>query len=181
MGWRWCLWIFILSTLVLSCQSIPMVTTLVPKGAESNYTYGQVEPSIAFHPTDSNQIAAASVLTDFYYSKDSGKSWKASTLKSPFGVYGDPVLQFDKHGRLYYFHLSSISKTKHLDRIVCQTTDSVDGLFMEGTFPAPSSGKVQDKHWTTYDPLSDVTYMTWTQFDKYNSKNLDILGQLVIF
>ncbi len=60
-------------------------------------------------------------------------------------------------------------KTSHLDRIVCQRAENILGDFNEGSFSKPNGTKVQDKHWIVIDPDTDVIYMTWTQFDAYNS------------
>ena len=132
------------------------------------YEYSQVEPSIAINPLKPKVMAAGSVLSDYYYSKNGGKSWKSKTLKSPYGVYGDPVLMFDTKGRVYYFHLASY-KDVHLDRIVCQSADKVCDDFTEGSFPKPNGTKVQDKHWTVINQENNEIYMTWTQFDAYDS------------
>lgn len=147
-----------------------VVSVQLPKSKESTYAYSQVEPSIAIHPTDPNIQIAGSVLDDYYYSKDGGKTWTSQTLKSTYGVFGDPVLLFDFTGRAFYFHLASFKETTHLDRIVCQYSDQLDGQFSNGSFPAPNGTKVQDKHWICVNPANNHLYMTWTQFDAYNSK-----------
>jgi len=131
-----------------------------------------VEPSVAINPLNTNEVAVGAVLDDYYVSTDGGNHWKSDTLKSPYGVYGDPVLQFDATGRLYYFHLSNYPKGAWIDRIVCQFTDTYTNStsFSLGSFPKPNGRKAQDKHWIDIDPSSGVIYMTWTQFDKYDSK-----------
>ena len=136
---------------------------------KSNYPFKECEPSIAINPKNPNHIAAGTVLQGYHYSVDGGKTWKSKELKSPFGVFGDPVLQFNSKGRLFYFHLSDYKKGSHLDRIVCQYSDKITGKFSKGSFPEPNGTKVQDKHWVVIDPKTDVIYMTWTQFDAYNS------------
>lgn len=141
----------------------------IPKPKDVTYPYAQVEPSIAIHPKKTNIIAAGSVLTDYYYSKDGGRTWKSKTLESEYGVYGDPVLTFDTKGRLYYFHLAHYPRATHLDRIVCQSAKKVCGKFTNGSFPKPNGTKVQDKHWVVVDLETNHIYMTWTQFDAYNS------------
>lgn len=133
--------------------------------------YGQSEPSIAIDPTNTNNIAAGCILSDYYYSKDAGETWTSSKLKSKYGVWGDPVLMFDYTGKLYYFHLANYKKTSWIDRIVCQSAETVDGKFNQGTFPKPNGTKAQDKHWTVVNPANNEIYMTWTQFDKYDSKD----------
>ncbi|MFM1946123.1 MAG: hypothetical protein RL207_406 [Bacteroidota bacterium] len=135
----------------------------------SKYAFNECEPSIAINPRNTNEIAAGSVLKGYHYSVDGGLTWTSKKMSSTYGVYGDPVLQFDQLGRLYYFHLSDYSKGTHLDRIVCQTSNTISGKFNPGTFPAPNGTKVQDKHWVVIDPKTNVLYMTWTQFDAYDS------------
>jgi hypothetical protein len=141
----------------------------IPLPRNSEYRFAQCEPSIAIHPKNPKIMIAGSLLNDYYYSKNGGKRWKSKSLKSPFGVYGDPVLIFDTIGRPYYFHLSSYKETSHLDRIICQSADKVCGKFDEGTFPKPNGTKVQDKHWIVVNSKTNELYMTWTQFDGYNS------------
>lgn len=160
---------FLLCLAGWSQQSFEKVKLELPSGAI--YPYSQIEPSIAIHPKNTNIMAAGSVLTDYYYSKDGGKTWTSKTLKSPYGVYGDPVLMFDNKGRLYYFHLASYDKSTHLDRIVCQSAKKVCKKFNDGSFPKPNGTKVQDKHWTVLNPENNEIYMTWTQFDAYNSSD----------
>lgn len=135
----------------------------------SSILYGQSEPSIAIDPTNPQIMAAGSILSDYYYSKDGGSTWVSSTMKSKFGVWGDPVLMFDHTGRVYYFHLANYKKGSWIDRIVCQSAETVDGKFNQGTFPKPNGTKAQDKHWTVVNPVNNEIYMTWTQFDKYDS------------
>jgi hypothetical protein len=116
-------------------------------------------------------MAAGCILNEYYYSKDGGLTWKGNKLKSKYGVYGDPVMMFDTTGRVYDFHLSNYPKATWIDRIVCQSAKTVDGKFNEGTFPKPNGTKAQDKHWVALDPKTNTIYMTWTQFDKYDSKD----------
>ncbi|MDA9817246.1 glycoside hydrolase [bacterium] len=137
--------------------------------AKGNYTYSGCEPSIDIDPKDPNKIAVGSILDGYHFSEDGGETWKAKRLESPYGVYGDPVLKFNSKGHLFYWHLASYEKTTHLDRIVCQRAGDVKGFFNEGSFSKPNGTKVQDKHWVVIDPITDVIYMTWTQFDAYNS------------
>ena len=139
--------------------------------AKGFYTYSGCEPSIDIDPNNPNNIAVGSILDGYHYSEDSGKTWKAERLKSPYGVYGDPVLKFNGKGNIFYLHLSSYNKTSHLDRIVCQRADDLKGKFNEGSYSKPNGSKVQDKHWIVIDPETDEIYMTWTQFDAYNSTN----------
>ena len=135
----------------------------------SRYPYNECEPAIAINPTNTNHIAAGSILQGYHFSKDGGKTWKSKKISSKYGVYGDPVLTFDNTGRLYYFHLAHISESQHLDRIVCQVSDKIEGSFALESYSQPNGTKVQDKHWVVVNPKTNVVYMTWTQFDKYDS------------
>ncbi|MFM6934112.1 MAG: sialidase family protein, partial [Flavobacteriales bacterium] len=157
--------------LILSSHSFgqsPYKNVQIPP-VNSHYTYNECEPSIAINPLNTDEIAAGSVLKGYHFSEDGGLTWTSKKMSSTYGVYGDPVLQFDQLGRLYYFHLSDYSKGTHLDRIVCQSSETIQGKFNQGTFPAPKGKKVQDKHWVVIDPKTNVLYMTWTQFDAYDS------------
>jgi hypothetical protein len=161
--------LFLLLSLSAAGQTPFKVKQLkLPKG--TLYPYSQVEPSIAINPNNPKQMVAGSVLQEYYYSKNGGKCWKSKIMNSPYGVYGDPVLLFDKNGRVYYFHLASYNETSHLDRIICQTADKLNKDFNEGTFPEPNGKKVQDKQWSVVDHRDNTVYMTWTQFNAYNSK-----------
>lgn len=168
--------LFLLFGFTVSAQ-VELVQLEKPCG--SKYDYSQTEPSIAIDPTDPLIMAAGTILSDYYYSKDGGKTWKSKTLKSPYGVYGDPVLMFDKEGRLYYFHLSNYSKGEWLDRIVCQTADKVNGKFTDGSHTKPNGKKAQDKHWVAYDPDGSTVYMTWTEFDEYESEKPEDSSRIV--
>ena len=161
--------LLIASTQLWAQTDFELVKLDLPEGA--TYPDSQIEPSIAINPNNPKIMAAGSVLSDYYYSKNGGKTWKSKTLESPYGVFGDPVLMFDMKGRVYYFHLASYSKTTHLDRIVCQSAKKVCKKFDSGTFPTPNGKKVQDKQWTVINQETNEIYMTWTQFDAYDSAN----------
>lgn len=137
----------------------------------ANYSYSECEPSITINPLNKNFIAAGSILQGYHFSKDGGKTWKSKRINSKYGVFGDPVLTFDQTGRLYYFHLASPGKEQHLDRIVCQVSDKIEGSFAIESATLPNGTKVQDKHWVVVNPKTNTVYMTWTQFDAYESNN----------
>jgi hypothetical protein len=159
---------------ITACSPISRVRLDRPQDAV--YASSQIEPSIAINPKNTNQIIVGSVLNDFYYSNDAGNTWTSESMHSKYGVWGDPVLIFDTSNTAYYFHLASYKKTSHLDRIICQkATIGEDGvlradMFDQGTFPTPNGTKVQDKQWAVLNPKTNEIYMTWTQFDAYNSK-----------
>lgn len=152
----------------VSISQSPYKNIKLPVPKKIKYFYSQCEPSIAMNFNNPKELIAGSIINDYYYSFDGGVTWKAKSIRSKYGVWGDPVLLFDKHNAVYYFHLA---KYKHvfIDRIVCQRASRPDKKFSKGSFPAPNGKKAQDKHWVAYDYQRDVIYMTWTQFDKYGS------------
>jgi hypothetical protein len=128
------------------------------------------EPSICLDPRDPNRVVAGSNITNVYYSEDAGKTWTKKTQKSSFGVYGDPVIVCDTAGAFYHFHLSNPPTGSWIDRIVGQK--SIDGgkTWNDGATMGKNGTKNQDKHWISVDHTTNTLYCTWTQFDKYESK-----------
>ena len=160
---------YVLFTIVLVGCTPTFHSVQVPR-PNTTYPYAQVEPSIAIHPHDTQLMIAGTVLDDYYYSTDGGKSWISSTLKSEFGVGGDPVVHIDNKGRYYYFHLSNPANGRRLDRIVCSYTDTISGAWQSSATEVIGK-KAQDKEWVAECPLTGNLYLTWTQFDEYNSKS----------
>jgi len=161
--------LFTFLILVNSCSPKIYVST-IPKAATSTYHAAQVEPALAVNPNNPKEIIAGTVLNDYYYSKNRGKTWKSMSLQSPYGVNGDPVVLIDKRGYYYYFHLSNPEGGTKLDRIVCQRTSSLkENLKTVGHTEV--NGKMHDKHWAAIDPNSGAIHLAWTQFDKYGSKD----------
>jgi len=137
-------------------------------------SYPPCEPSIVINPKDPSEILGAAILDKIYLSKDSGKTWKVSTLESSMGVYGDPCLVSDTKGKYYYLHLSNPSgkgwsDESILDRIVCQYSKN-GKKWTDGAGIGLNGEKDQDKEWAVVNPQNKEIYVTWTQFDKYNSK-----------
>ena len=137
---------------------------------------GPCEPSIAISPTDSNIVVAGAILDRVYYSNNGGITWKKKTLSSPYGVYGDPVLLADTKGDFYYAHLSdpngkSGGDPNWLDRIVIQKSTDGGANWSQGTYAGLHHPKDQDKHWLAVDPRDNSIVMTWTEFDKYDSRD----------
>lgn len=141
----------------------------IPRSKSAVYPFAQVEPSIAIHPNCPRKMIAGTVMDDYYYSRNGGKTWKSSSLKTKFGVNGDPVVHIDQKGRYYYFHLSNPSSGNWIDRIVCDYSDNIKGKWSTSA-TRPDPPKAQDKHWVAECPKTGNLYLTWTQFDKYESK-----------
>lgn len=169
--------IFVLAIIIpsISCTTLAQYQNI--QIAKSNVGgYGPCEPSISVSPKDPNQVVAGAILDRVYYSHDGGLTWQNDTLKSSFGVYGDPVIVSDFLGNFYYFHLSNpygeASWTSHkLDRIVCQKSTDGGVSWSDGSFSGFHHPKDQDKQWGVADPSDHTIYLTWTQFDAYSSKD----------
>ena len=137
---------------------------------------GPCEPSIQINPKNPQQIVAGAVLNDVCFSADGGKTWSCEKLTSQYGVWGDPCILADTLGNFYYFHLSdptgrNWASKEILDRMVCQKSTDGGKTWTEGTSIGLNFEKDQDKEWGVIDPNNGNIYLTWTQFDKYNSKD----------
>ena len=136
--------------------------------------YQPCEPSIAIGIKDPSVMVAGSILNNVYLSEDSGRTWQKDHLESRYGVYGDPCIVASPKGGFYYLHLSDPdgkgwASIKLLDRIVCQY--SKDGeTWSKGGGIGLNGSKDQDKEWAITSLDGEKVYSTWTQFDKYNSK-----------
>lgn len=133
------------------------------------------EPSIAVSLKDPKIIVAGSVLNNVYYTVDGGTTWSASKLTSSMGVWGDPVVISDFKGNFYYFHLSdptgkNWASEEILDRIVVQESNDDGKTWSDGAGIGLNHPKDQDKEWAIADRKGNL-YVTWTQFDKYGSKD----------
>lgn len=142
------------------------------KPTSANYYASQVEPSIFIDPNNTDVMIAGSVMNDFYFSADGGKNWESSSLKSKYGVGGDPVVHIDNQGRYYYFHLSDPVDGKRLDRIVCSYKEGDKGQWKSSATKVQGE-KAQDKQWVAECPITGNLYLTWTQFDSYGSTNVE--------
>ena len=143
--------------------------------AQKGFGYPPCEPSICVSPADPSHVVAGAILDRLYTSADSGKTWTADALRSKYGVFGDPTLIASPEGHFYYLHLSDPSGRGWadpglLDRIVCQYSSDNGKTWSEGAGMGKDGNKDQDKQWATVSPDGKHVYATWTQFDRYNSK-----------
>ena len=135
---------------------------------------GPCEPSICINPTKPTQIVAGSVLNNLYVSNDGGVTWTKDKLSSSWGVYGDPVIRANYKGDFFYAHLSNpdgapYASESFLDRIVIQKSEDGGKTWNDGSYTLPRSPKDQDKQWLAIDPRDNTVYITWTEFDLYDS------------
>jgi len=164
--------VFLLLTMIGSVSGFSQFKNIQlqkPKNAE--YFYSQVEPSIFINPNNTNEIIAGSVMNDYYYSKDGGLTWKSKSIKSKRnGVNGDPCMLIDNQGYYYYFHLSNIDGQSLIGGMVCERSKTIKGCFRKEGHTIVN-GKFHDKEWVALNPQNNHIYMTWTQFDAYDSKD----------
>lgn len=109
-------------------------------------------------------------MNGFHISNDTGRTWTSSKMESQYNVWGDPVVDIDDNGKFYYFHLSYPKKGYYIDRIVLQTSEDQGATWTDGKGIGYYPPKQQDKHWCFINPRNQEIYLSWTQFDKYNSK-----------
>lgn len=148
------------------------IIDLIPGGLETN------EPSISIHPKNPNIQILGSNTNYFFVSEDAGQSWKSIALKPAEGFYGDPVTHIDKQGRFYLLSLAqnaALQWPEHFDRIVLQTSDD-GGSSWKSVGIGHRPGKMQDKPWIAVDEnnksrYNSSIYVSWTEFDKYGSKD----------
>tara|TARA_B110000977_G_scaffold137268_1_gene174369 strand:+ start:968 stop:2248 length:1281 start_codon:yes stop_codon:yes gene_type:complete len=143
----------------------------IPIPKKATYYYSQVEPSIYINPNNTNEVIAGSVLNDYYFSVDGGINWTSKSIKSKkSGVHGDPCMLIDDEGNYYYFHLSNVDGETLVGGIVCQRSKTIKGKFNKEGHTI-INGKFHDKEWVAFDKDNNQIYMTWTQFDEYDSKD----------
>lgn len=134
------------------------------------------EVSISINPLNPINIVIGANVNNYYYTMDGGKTWENKILVSDeFGVWGDPCIVFDPNGNCFFLHLSFPPQGKFIDRIVCQKSTNGGIEFANpGTYTGLNLPKGEDKAWLCADwTRHNNLYITWTQFDKYASKNPD--------
>jgi hypothetical protein len=158
----------------LSCfgQSV-YINSVIEQGTSMGIS--PCEPSIAVSQKDPAYMVAGAILDKVYTSSDSGMTWTIATLKSRFGVFGDPCIVASPKGGFYYLHLSDPagkgwSDPSLLDRIVIQASTDQGVTWSEGEGIGFNGTKDQDKEWAACSLDGNCTYVTWTEFDLYNSE-----------
>lgn len=182
MGMRNSSTLFIALMLLVSCtrktsQSLSLPDFEVISIHSSGSFIGPCEPTICINPLNVNEVYAGSVLDNFYFSPDGGRSWSIKKLTSKYGVFGDPVIRVTLDGTVLYSHLSNpknqaYASVEFLDRIVVQSSKDNGDTWTDGTFPRVDHHKDQDKQWLYCSPIDkNIVLMSWTEFDKYGSDN----------
>jgi len=129
------------------------------------------EISICLDKKNPQRLLAAANISSIYLSENGGLTWTRNEQSSPYGVWGDPVIIQDTTGSFYHFHLSRVPGGNWIDRIVCQRSDDGGKSFNDGSYFGLNGNKAQDKPWAVVNPVNNEIYVTWTQFDEYDSKD----------
>ncbi|GEM_PF-54875 len=173
-------------------DSLPSTNTQAPSRAyliksrypnirvdNSSQNFQPQEMSIAINPTNPNNLVAGSNKKYYFYSFDKGATWTGKTQTSQYNMCGDPCIVFDLDGVVYYGHISEPA-SYWPDRIVVhKSTDNGATWSQEyGIGYAmlnATEAKNQDKEWLAVDlsgsPYKNSVYVSWTEFDKYDSSN----------
>lgn len=121
------------------------------------------EVTICIDPSNPAILVAGANTEHYYYSSDSGKTWKDGTMRSSFGVWGDLCILVDSVGNFYCFHLSKMEKGNSYDRLICQKSYDKGATWTNGTYLGVNYDYSQDKEWAAIDPVTNYIYVTWTE------------------
>ncbi|HEV8513641.1 MAG TPA: sialidase family protein [Cyclobacteriaceae bacterium] len=143
-----------------------------------------IEPSIAINRNNPQNIVAGIMMDRVVTSGDGGTTWAESKLNSPFGVYGNPAVVSNAKGNLFYFHLADpsgkgSSDEAWLDRIVCQPSIDEGKTWLESVSIGNNPPADQIKAWPAVQPKKNFMCLTWTQFDKYGSKDANCQSNIL--
>ncbi|NEN24435.1 exo-alpha-sialidase [Cryomorpha ignava] len=131
------------------------------------------EISIALNENNPSEMIAGANIASIYTSVNGGVSWSRIVQKSSYGAWGDPVVAIDSKGNYFHFHLSKPENGSYIDRIVCQKSIDKGLTFNNGSYAGLNGTKAQDKPWFAFDTIRQNIYLSWTQFDKYDSEDLE--------
>jgi hypothetical protein len=168
---------FLLSVCAFAQTTYKNVELLSRKGKFSSYD--PCEPSIAIDPTNPKNMVAGSILNNVYKSCDGGVTWDHDVMKSSHGVYGDPTIVTSPSGDFYFLHLGDPenrgwSSSRLLESIVIQQLRTSKfgcskNCWTDGIAIGTNAPKDQDKQWATTSKDGSEIFVTWTEFDKYES------------
>jgi hypothetical protein len=133
------------------------------------------EPSIIINPKNTNLLVAGANINSYYYSSNAGMNWSEGVLTGAYQVWGDPCMSVDTAGNFYFFHL--VNGDYFIDRMGCHKSVDNGAHYNEYAretywhYNPPRAE--QDKEWAgvdwTHGTRGNWIYVTWTQFDHYNS------------
>ncbi len=134
-----------------------------------------VGPSIAINKLNPLNIVVGIAPDLIVTTPDKGATWSQSTLSSPFGAYGDPIIVSSPKGNLFHFGLADPDKKAAgdgwLDRIICQESIDAGKTWNEISFLGNNPPTDQYRPWPAVHPRKNLMCMTWTQFDTFGNKD----------
>ena len=152
---------------------LPLSIFAQPKNIMIGDSLNPEEPSIYINPKNPALIMAGANISKVYLSQDTGRTWTMNKLTSNSGVWGDPCISADTAGNFLFLHLANPPQGQWIDRIVFQKYDIGSQSWTTDSYMGhkPNTQKAQDKEWIAVDPNTNNMFVTWTEFDKYGSKD----------
>lgn len=140
----------------------------------------QLEPkgvSIAINPKNTKQVIVGAGMANAYFSEDAGVSWtKNGTICEAYNLYGEPRVFWDTARKAYYTDLAYLNPNvvtdgSWVDRIILNKSDDFGKTYSNCEDFGKNEKKVQYRHSACVDPKTNSIHVTWTQFNKYESKD----------
>jgi hypothetical protein len=133
------------------------------------------EPTIAVNPRNQLNVVAASSPDNIFHSVDGGKSWVATKIKSPYGVFGSLQVICDSKGNFFLIHQSDVSgrgleNDSSLEVLVCHASYDGGKTWDDGTSFGFNANKDQVKPFAASDTKGNI-WVTWSQIDKLGSSD----------
>tara|TARA_R110001592_G_scaffold363221_4_gene681827 strand:- start:11819 stop:13138 length:1320 start_codon:yes stop_codon:yes gene_type:complete len=165
--------LFTLSVVAAQDASEYVVTVASGIGA-----FGPEEPSININRKKTKHQVIGTNINRLFVSHNGGKTWDKKDISSQYGIWGDPVIASNSNGDFFFFHLSwpgvhKQEKDSWLDRMVIQKSEDFGETWPKDNYTGLNAPKDQDKQWVNIDPETGKMHMTWTQFDEYDSKDVN--------
>lgn len=165
-------WVFLTVLLFLSVKGFSQHTNV--KVGDGFTGWPLNEPSIFISRMNTDNMVVGTNPNYYFSSIDGGLTWSMDTISSSYRVFCDPCIISDKNGYFYYFHIGVPT-----DKIICQKLTQIGGDWTNGSYTGLNGDKDQDKEWAVVDFNNNNIYVTWTQFDKYGSKDSSLKSNIM--
>jgi hypothetical protein len=138
------------------------------------------EPSVIINHNEVGNIITAMGNDQIVYTTDGGKTWMASTVTSPVGSGGNTGMIADAKGRIYNFHREEGEKAGgRYNHIRCYRSDDLGKTWNEGSLIDGESDLKSDKLGIAVNPLKQILYAAWTQYEQYPSTDSNCKSKVV--
>lgn len=140
----------------------------------------QIDPkgvSIAINPKNQQQIIAGAGMANAYNSEDGGKSWKKNeNICEAFNLYGMPKVLWDTARKAYFSDLAFLNPKvvtdgSWVDRVIVNRSEDFGKTYTNCEDFGKNDKRVQYRHSICVDQKTNVLHATWTEFNKFESKN----------